>query len=555
VCVCLCVCVCASVCVCLCVCMFIAGIGFYLQSVPLLITTLFFMGTQSTFFGPLKYGILPQLLREEELVKGNGLIEMGTFLAILLGTIIGGILIALKPWGSHVVGVGLISIAVFGFISSFGIPKAPSHDPTLKINWNFLSQTHLLYKIIRKNHTIFLSILGISWFWFFGATFLIVLPNYCKIVLGGNERLVTLFLAVFSIGIGVGSILCARLSGKKVELGLVPFGTFGMTLFTLDLFWVSLFYPVRPDPNSLVGVLGFIQYFSSWRIMMDLFLISVFSGFFIVPLYALIQQRSERSKIARVIAGNNIINAFFMVLSSLMVMGLIYLNIPTPWFFFILAGLNLAVAIYIYRLNPEFLLRFMVWLLVHSIYQLKPIGVEENLPEKGPAVLVCNHVTFVDSLIIASASKRFIRFIMHYQFLKLPFLRYFFEKSRIIPIASFKEDPSILEKAYEEISKALENGELVCIFPEGHITTDGEMIEFRTGVEKILERNPVPVIPTALQGLWRSYFGRKEGRAMKGIPKSIYFKIGLVMGKAIAPEKATAPYLHQVVSELRGDWK
>jgi len=268
--------------------MSLAAIGFWNQNLAILFATLFLMGLQSTFFGPLKYGILPQHLKESELVGGNGLIEMGTFLAILLGTLLGGITISLGAMGSKIVAIGLVSLALLGWLNSWMIPTAPANDPDLKMDWHVPRQIKCLYLFAREKETVFLSILGICWFWFLGASFLTVLPDFCKHNLQGNEQIVTLFLTVFSIGIGLGSVLCAKFSEGKVELGLVPFGSIGLSLFTLDLFFASPSAPMIKTA-SLIGIREFLSFPSHWRILFDLTLIALHGGFFIVPLYALIQ--------------------------------------------------------------------------------------------------------------------------------------------------------------------------------------------------------------------------------------------------------------------------
>src|SRR6185369_4678751 len=380
--------------------------GFLYQNLTLLIGALFLMGLHSTVFGPVKYSILPQHLRLEELVGGNGLVEMGTFVAILLGTVLGGLLIAQRNAAS-LVSIAVIGIACAGYLSSRGVPSAPAAAPDLKINWNPFTETWANLQFTRGNRTVFLSVLGISWFWFYGATLLAQFPNYCKDVLGGDEHVATVMLTMFSIGVGTGSLLCERLSGRKVEIGLVPFGSIGLTVFALDLFFAS----PTVSPTHVIGAAEFLAQPANWRILFDLLMIGMFGGFYIVPLYALIQSRAERSHQSRIIAGNNILNALFMVVSALMAIVLLKAGVTIPQVFLVTALLNAAVAIYIYSLVPEFLMRFLVWLLVHTIYRLDKSGME-NIPEEGPAVLVCNHVSFVDALIITAACRRPIRFVM-----------------------------------------------------------------------------------------------------------------------------------------------
>ncbi len=530
--------------------MCIGAAGFLYQSLTLLIGALFLMGLHSTVFGPVKYSILPQHLRLEELIGGNGLVEMGTFVAILLGTVLGGLLIA-QPNAASLVSIAVIGIACAGYLSSRGVPSAPAAAPNLKINWNPFTETWANLQFTRGNRTVFLSVLGISWFWFYGATLLAQFPNYCKDVLGGDEHVATVMLTTFSIGVGTGSLLCERLSGRKVEIGLVPFGSIGLTVFALDLFFAS----PTVSPTHVIGAAEFLAQPANWRILFDLLMIGMFGGFYIVPLYALIQSRAERSHQSRIIAGNNILNALFMVVSALMAIVLLKAGVTIPQLFLITALLNAVVAVYIYTLVPEFLMRFLVWLLVHTIYRLDKSGME-NIPEEGPAVLVCNHVSFVDALIITAACRRPIRFVMDHNIFRNPVLNFIFRTGKAIPIASAKEDPQLLEKAYDEIAGALEHGDLVAIFPEGRITDTGELYPFRNGITRIIQRTPVPVVPLALRGLWGSFFSRKGGRAMTRISHLAPFKkIGLVGGRAVAPNDVTPQALQEMVLALRNDWK
>jgi len=530
--------------------MFAGAAGFFFQNVALLMAVLFLMGLHSTIFGPVKYSILPQHLRPTEIVGGNGLVEMGTFLAILLGTILGGLLVAQAQFALYV-SATVVSIAVLGYLASRAIPAAPPAAPDLKINWNPLTESWANLQFTRRNRTVFLSVLGVSWFWFYGATLLTQLPNYCREVLGGNEQVATVMLAVFSVGVGSGSLLCERLSGHKVEIGLVPFGSIGLSVFALDLFFAS---PVVGGA-ALIGAAEFLARAGSARILFDLVMIGVFGGFYIVPLYALIQTRSERSHQSRIIAGNNILNALFMVASAALSALLLYAGYTIPQIFLAIGLLNALVAVYIYTLVPEFLMRFLIWLLMHTVYRLEKRGLE-NIPDEGAALIVCNHVSFVDALIIVAASRRPIRFVMDHQIFRMPVLSFIFRTGRMIPIAPRKENPLLLERAYEEIDAALRAGDLVGIFPEGRITDTGDLYPFKPGVTRILARTPVPVVPLALRGLWGSFFSRIDGRAMSR-PARLrpWRKVALVGGDVVAPAQATPEFLQQTVHALRGDWR
>ena len=490
-------------------------------------------------------------MREDELVGGNALVEAGTFVAILIGTLAGGLLAGAGGDPVWVAYAGLL-VAVAGYLTSRGIPAAPAPVPELIVSLNPLSETWRNIGFARQNRTVFLSILGISWFWLYGALFLAQFPAYAKNVLGGGESSVTLLLAIFTIGIGFGSLLCERLSGKRVEIGLVPFGSIGLTLFGLDLAFAS---PAQLAAGAPLAVPALLGLFSTWHVLFDLFALGVFGGFFIVPLYALIQLRSAPEQRARIIAGNNILNALFMVVGALAAAGLLGSGVSIPLLFGIAAACNAGVAIYIYGLVPEFLLRFVAWLLIHSIYRLEQKGLE-NIPDEGPAVVVCNHVSFVDPLVITAASRRPIRFVMDHRIFRAPVISFVFRHMRAIPIAPAKEDPAMMEAAFAEVARALAAGEIVGIFPEGRITDNGEFYPFRSGIQRIVGETPVPVIPLALRGLWGSFFSRKDGPAMrKPLRRGLFSKIGLVVGAPVAPEAATPEYLQSLVAELRGDWK
>ncbi|MEO8738421.1 MAG: MFS transporter [Casimicrobiaceae bacterium] len=528
--------------------MIIGAIGFYRRDLVILFAALGLMGVHSTLFGPVKYAILPQHLRKDELIGGNGLVEMGTFVAILLGEIIGGLVIAIKPDGPVLAGATAIAVAIAGYLVSRRIPETPAVAPDLKINWNPFTETWSNLRFAQGNRVVWLSMLGISWFWFYGATFLTQFANFTKEVLGGDEHVATLMLAIFSVGIGVGSLLCERLSGRKVELGLVPFGSIGLSLFAIDLYFASS----GLAPGSLGGVGAFLSKPAHWRVIADLILIGMFGGFYIVPLYALIQERSQPAYRSRIIAANNILNALFMVASAGIAIGLLKAGLSIPQLFMVTGVMNAVVALFIYLLVPEFLMRFLAWLLIHTFYRVDQQGLE-NIPEEGGCAIVCNHVSFVDAVVIAALVRRPIRFVMDHRIFATPVLSFIFRTMRAIPIASAKEDAGMKERAFEESAKALKSGEVLCIFPEGRITDTGELLRFRPGLQRILEQAPVPVIPMALRGLWGSFFSRiADGKAMRRL-RGIFSRIALVAGPPIAPERATPEYLQQTVLALRGD--
>jgi 1-acyl-sn-glycerol-3-phosphate acyltransferase len=529
--------------------MIIGAVGFYRRDLVMLFIALGLMGVHSTLFGPVKYAILPQHLRSEELIGGNGLVEMGTFVAILLGEIVGGLVIAIKPDGPIYAGATAIAVAIAGYLVSRGIPETAAVAPGLSINWNPFTETSRNLRFAYGNRVVWLSMLGISWFWFYGATYLTQFANYTKDVLGGDEHVATLLLAIFSIGIGAGSLLCERLSGHKVEIGLVPFGSIGLSLFAIDLYFASR----GLSAHGLSGAAAFIAEPKHWRIVADLVLLGMFGGFYIVPLYALIQERSDPAYRSRIIAANNILNAIFMVASAGIALGLLKVGLSIPELFLVTGLMNAAVALYIYLLVPEFLMRFLAWLLIHTFYRVDKRNLQ-RIPDEGACVIVCNHVSFVDAVVIAACVRRQIRFVMDHRIFAIPLLNFIFRTMGAIPIAPAKEDAAMKERAFEEAAHALEAGEIVGIFPEGRITDTGELYPFRPGLQRILEKAPVPVVPMALQGLWGSFFSRSGGKAMRRL-RGIFSRIALVVGTPVAPDRATPEFLQQQVAGLRGDWR
>ena len=529
--------------------MLLATLGFLLDNVAVLIFVLFLLGLQSTIFGPLKYGILPQILRREELIGGNALIEMGTFVAILAGTIAGPQLAGIEASWPYWVSAACLAVAVTGYLYSRRIPEAAAVAPDLKINWNVFSETVHNLKFINENQTVLNSVLGISWFWFFGAIFLVQIPSYTQNVLGGDKHLMSSLLALFIVGISTGSLLCEKLSGKQVEIGLVPFGAIGLTLFGLDLYFAS---PTAPTMG--ITAMEFLSGGNNWRIIFDLLLIGIFGGFYIVPLYALVQSRSAEAHRSRVIAGMNILNALFMVIAAvtaMLILGPAGMDIPE--LFLISAILNAVVAIYIFTLVPEFLMRFLVWMLIHTIYRVKVTGME-HIPEEGPVIVASNHVSFVDPLILGGMIRRPVNFVMYYKIYKIPVLNFIFRTGKAIPIAGRSEDPEVLETAYRRMHGVLEIGDVLGIFPEGKISSDGELNEFKPGIDKIIAEKPVPVVPMALCNLWGSMFSRRDP-LYKRRPYKLWSLIELRIGEPIPPEEVSAARLQQEVQKLRGDDK
>jgi 1-acyl-sn-glycerol-3-phosphate acyltransferase len=530
--------------------MAVAGVGWMTHNLWLLIAAVVGMGVHSTLFGPVKYAYLPQHLKPEELVGGNGVIEMGTFVGILVGQVMGAMLVKM-PNGIALVAGATVLFAVVGWFTSLRIPESPAPAPDLKINANVFAESVRNIAFSAKNRTVFLAMLGNSWFWFYGAIILSQFPVYAKDYLHGDYSVFVALLTVFSVGVGVGSLLCEKLSGHKVEIGLVPFGSIGLTVFGVELYFASLGF----GGSGAVTIGNLLQQPGSVRVLADIALLGVFGGLYIVPLFALIQTRCDPAHLSRTIGGMNILNALFMVVSAVVALLMHTYGFTIPEMFLATAIMNAVVSVYIFSLVPEFLMRFLAWMLIHTIHRVKTIDTD-RIPDEGPAVLVCNHVSYVDAIVIGAASPRPIRFVMDHRIFKLPLLGWIFRTAKAIPIAPAKEDPWLMEKAYIDIAKALHEGDLVCIFPEGRLTTTGEMNEFRGGVAKIVERSKVPVIPMALRGLWGSLLTRDPGGLFeRSFTRGLRSQLALAVGTPVAPEQATPEYLQQQVLALRGDWK
>jgi 1-acyl-sn-glycerol-3-phosphate acyltransferase len=540
--------------------MLIAAVGFVSGSVNVQVSVLlgctFLMGLHSTLFGPVKFAYLPQALSERELTGGNGMVEMGTFVAILLGNIVGGLLVAIPGAGPQYVAVCCVGLALAGRAVAQFIPTAPATDPGLTINWNPVTETWRNLKLAKESLVVFRSMLGISWMWFFGAVFLSQFPSFARDVLHGDAHVASLLLVVFSIGIATGSLLCEVLSRRHVEIGLVPLGAIGMSVFSIDLYFASRGLP----PSSLMGVGSFMGHAAHWRVMVDLALLSLFAGLYSVPMYALIQLRSQPTHRARIIAANNILNALFMIVSAVLAGALLKAEFSIAQIFLFTGLANAVVAFYIFMLVPEYLLRFVALVASRCIYRFRVTG-DDNIPAQGAAVLTCNHVSFIDPVLLMAASSRPIYFLMDHRIFKMPLLGWLFRLARAIPVAPRAEDPAAYEAAFEAAAKVLRDGDLLAIFPEGGITRDGELQPFKGGVMKILDNAQrdglvVPVIPMALTNLWGSFFSRAElvnGQRVamvRPFRRGVFSRVGLNMGKAMAQADVQPELLRARVAAL-----
>jgi len=532
--------------------MLVAAAGFMAGNPVVLLACVFLMGLHSTLFGPVKFAYLPQALTERELTGGNGMVEMGTFVAILLGNVAGGLLVALPGVGHSAVAVACVALALAGRLVAQFIPNASATDPGLVVNWNPVTETWRNLKLAHGNLVVFRSLLGISWMWFFGAVFLSQFPSFAKEVLRGDEQVASLLLVVFSVGIGVGSLLCEVLSRRHVEIGLVPLGAIGMSVFAIELYLATHHLPATAG----IGLAAFLGHHAYWRVMLDLFLLSLFAGLYSVPMYALIQMRSQPTHRARIIAANNILNALFMIASAVLAGALLSAGFTVPQIFLFTGIANAIVAFYIFMLVPEYLLRFFAWVMSRCIYRFKVRG-DEHIPTAGAAILACNHVSFVDAVLLMAASPRPIYFLMDHRIFRVPVLGALFRLAKAIPVAPQKEDPATYEAAFERAAQVLREGDLLAIFPEGGITRDGQLQPFKGGIMKIIERAQAdgvdaPVVPMALTHLWGSYFSRIEqgGAMMRPFRRGYWNRVGLNVGPGMAAASVQPDALRAQVARL-----
>ncbi len=529
----------------------LACVGLYLQNAPVLLVAAFLAGTHAAFFTPAKYSILPQILQPHELVAGNAWVETGTCLAVLLGSLVGGMMIT-HVQGSFWVGFSMMTVAALGLFTASRIVPAPPETPELRVTRNpVLSVTNMM-KVALEDRGVFRAILGICWFWAFGTVMTSVVPYYTKTVLNGDAIVVVAIFGVMSIGVVVGSLFSEKLSRGGLDLGLIPFGAMGLSAFSYLLFWLGG-SPKAADSTHLLSLGEFTFRQDGMAIFGLFFFLSIFSGIFVVPLYAFTQKKADPAKRSRIIAANSFLNSVFMVGASGGVILLRAFDVSMPGIFLFLALANVAVAAYVYLLIPEFFLRFMAWIVGKVFYRVRVRGLEK-IPRQGPVVVVSNHQSYIDWLIIGGIIPRPARFVMHKKFYENPLVKWLCEDVKAIPIASGAEDKRLLVEAFDRISQELRRGQLVFIFPEGDIPRDGKMMQFRKGIERILERDPVPVIPLRLEGLWGSFFSRYSGKAFRHFPKRRlrHFRshLRLTFGDPLDPKTVTADGLRELIESM-----
>lgn len=514
-------------------CVALAAAGLALGSLPALFGAALLGGAQAALLAPVKYSILPHRLGPAELLAGNGLLIGGSALAGIAGMLYAGALAARQEGGVALLAASTIGLGGLALVVSRAIPPVAAPEPGLAVDWNPWRATRNVLLLAGRDRMVLAAIAGMSWFWFHAVLLATQLPNLARRVLHASEYGATLLLVAWAFGMGIGALLCDRMSGRKVEAGLVPLGAIGVTLSGLDAAWAA------------AGGAG-------WRLGADLALLGLFGGLYAVPLCALIQERAAAEHRSRILAASSFLNAAFAALAAALAIALFQAGASIAQLFLAAALLNVVVTLAICRAVPEIPARFLAWLLVRSAYRLEVSGIE-RIPRDGAALLVCNHVSYVDTIVVTAACPRPIRWVIDHRIYALPVLRVLFRMLRAIPIARGTENPAMLARAYDAIAQALARGEVVGLFPEGRLTRDGELGEFKPGVRRVLDRTPVTVVPMALSGLWQSAFARHRGRMRRALAP--FPRVRLAVGPAMQPHQVSLEALRATVLALRGGWR
>ncbi|MGD0413622.1 MAG: MFS transporter, partial [Verrucomicrobiota bacterium] len=504
-----------------------AGVAASLQTCWPLLGCVFLMGVHSAFFGPSKYGLLPELLPERKLSWGNGLLELGTFTAIILGTLAAGFMakgFRGEQWKS---GLLLIALAVFGFFTSLGISRVPAANPRRKFSANFPGEVWAQIRAWRKDRPMFLAAAGNTYFNFLGALLMLNVFFYGADELRVDETKISYLFAALALGIGLGSVAAGYLSGGKIEYGLVPLGALGLSVFSALLAQNDLSVNAALARLALLGFAG---------------------GFFIVPISALLQHRPDKTAKGETLAAANLLSFVGIFLASGVHWLLSQAMGMNPRQIFLVGGvLTLVSAIYVLWLLPDAVLRFGLWLLTRTFYRVRVLG-RENIPDKGGALFVCNHVSFVDALLLTASTDRPVRFIMYTGFYELPWVKPFARILGAIPISSAQRPRDLLQ-SLRTAREAIRAGEVVCIFAEGQVTRIGQLLPFRRGMEKIMQDVEAPIVPVALDGVWGSIFSFEKRRFLWKWPRQIPYPVTVSFG-APMPPRATASDVRQAVQEL-----
>ncbi|TMA58611.1 MAG: MFS transporter, partial [Deltaproteobacteria bacterium] len=507
------------------------GLGFFAflsGRIELMLGVLFLMALQATFFSPAKYGILPELLPDKDLSRANGLLEMSTFLAILLGTSLGSMMFAAWKDRLGVIGLVLVVISIAGTLASLGIPKVPPAGTGKSFRLNPWAEILSGLRRLSEQRVLWLTVVGISYFWFLGALLQMDILLFGKEVMGLDDLWVGVLGTCLAIGIGLGSLMAGRLSGDKVELGLVPLGSIGIGVFSLLLSSSAASYPQTAVALALLGFSG---------------------GLFVVPLNAFLQQKSGQGEKGRLIATTNFLNTIGILLASAVLWVLRdQFHIQADWIILILGLFTLLATVYILRTLPDFLIRFTLWMFTHTVYRIRIVG-QEHIPFRGPALLVCNHISFVDGLLVGACVQRFIRFLIYRPYYEMKSVHWLLRLMKAIPVQGGR--PKEVLKSLGRAREALRRGHVVCIFAEGAISRTGNFLPFKRGFERIIEGLDVPLIPVHLDQVWGSIFSFKEGRFFWKWPRRIPYPVTVSFGHPL-PSTAKAEEVRQAVMELGG---
>ncbi len=511
---------------------FVMGLGlvvFFSTRIELMLVVLFLMALHSTIFSPAKYGIVPEMLPDKDLSRANGLLEMSTFVAIVLGTSIGTFLYAAWKEEAWKMGVVMLAVSLVGFLVSFKITRVPASGANAPFQFNPFAEVWIGTRHLLKDKPLWLTVMGISYFWFLGALFQMDLLLFGKEVLKVNDLHVGLMVTCLAVGIGVGSMLAGRLSGNKVELGLVPLGAIFMSVFCTTLYFSRSSYTMSVISLAALGLA---------------------SGLFIVPLNAYLQQRSENHEKGRIIATNNFYNTIGLLLASgILWMAHDKLRVTPDKLLLIFGVVTLIASAYVVNTVPEFMLRFILWMATHTLFKIRIVG-QENVPFRGPALLVANHMSHIDGFLINACIQRFIRFMVWKPFYEMKALNWFFRLGKAIPVGT--SGPRDVIASIRAARKEIEAGHMVCIFAEGAISRTGNLLPFKRGLEKIVDGLDVPVIPVHLDRLWGSIFSFERGKFLWKWPKRIPYPVTVSFGKPM-PATSEAHEVRQAIVELASE--
>jgi acyl-[acyl-carrier-protein]-phospholipid O-acyltransferase / long-chain-fatty-acid--[acyl-carrier-protein] ligase len=493
--------------------MVLGAFAFMTKNLYLLMGIIFLLGMQMTFFGPLKYSILPAQLKKDELIGGNALIEMGTFVAILLGYILSVVFINL-PHGILIVSASIVTIALLGYLSSFAIPESPPPSPELKLSLNFVKESINIINLSRKATNPFLCIMGISWFWLLGFTFLTLFPNYAKDIIHGNDQIYVFFLATFSIGIALGSSFCNRILKGRIEATFVPLAALGMSLFMLDLFYSTIHEMNLLHTADLITPKQYLESFNHWRILFDLFMIAICGGIYIVPLYTILQYETDEKFKARIIACNNIMNALFMIVAAIATAGMLKLKFTLPQIFLTLAIMNVAVIVYSCKLLPGALVKSILRTILHFMYDVEVKGIE-NFNNAGDRIVISpNHTSFIDGVLLAAFLPQKISFAIYNGYTTKWWMRIVTLFANIYGI-----DPTN-PYSLKSIIKYVKEGNKIVIFPEGRITVTGALMKIYEGPGMIADKADAVILPVLIDGAQYTPFSRLKGKVrLRWFPK------------------------------------